>query len=216
MRNSIFLILSLFLLLQNTVLAFGSTQKNTRSEVNPGQTAEFTILLWNVQESSFPIKLRSRQVPDDMSVMLEPEEFILKPSKVTIPTKRGRDYVNTQYGLMLTTPVKVSVKVGDTVETGEYDVLITATAGKLTTGISALLEKTFRLSIIVELPIPAKVVAEWTGGEEIKLEPPEVVKDLIDGFTGMATAATANVNIGILFLAIFVILAIASLIYKCV
>jgi len=217
MRISIFLILSLFLLLQNTVLALtlGSSQKNTHAEVNPGQTAEFTILFWNIQKSSFPVKLGSRQIPEGMSVILEPEEFILKPSIVTsFPAEKGRDYVSTQYGLMLTKPARVSVKVGESVELGEYSVLISATAGESTSGISALLEKTFKLSVIVELPIPVKVVAEWTGGEEIEVEPPEVVKDLINRFTGMITAATANANVVLLFLSIVSILVIAWFIYK--
>lgn len=206
--------MSLFLLLQNTVLALGSTQKNTRSEVNPGQTAEFTILFWNVQESSFPVELRSRQVPEGMSVILEPEEFTLKSSKVTsFPAPKGRDYVNTEYGLMLTTPAKVSVKVGESVRSGKYSILITATAGNPTSGISVLIEKTFKLSIIVELPITERAVAEWTGGEEIEFEPQKVVKDLIDTLTGMATATTAEMNIAI-FSAIIVILGISWLIYR--
>jgi len=214
-KISIVSILLSFLLLQNTVLAFGTTQKNTRSVVNPMQTAEFTILFWNIKESSFPVKLRSRQVPEGMLVLIEPEEFMLDYSIVTsFPAEKGRDYINTQYGLMLTKPVKVSVKVEETVDYGEYSFLVTATAGEPTSGVSALLEKTFMLSIIVEVPPLEKIAAEWTGGEETKFDPQEIIKDLPEGVTGMATAAVANVNVVLYFLLIVIILVIAWKIYK--
>lgn len=223
-KISIVSILLTFLLLQNTVLALvlGSEQKNTHAEMKPGETTEFTILFWNIEDTSIPIRLKPRHVPEDMSVTIQPEEFLLNYSKVTsFPAPKGRDYVNTQYGLMLTTPVKVLVKVGESVETGEYVVYVTATSGKPTTGISILFEKTFLLSIkVTEPPKPPEppesgiiqTISEMS--KDLTSRITKMTKDLPSKLTGMATAATAKANVVILFLSIVSILVIAWFIHK--
>lgn len=147
----VFIIFS-FLLLQakSYALGFEASLENPISSVRRGETAEFTILFWNTQNSSIPIQLRAKSVPDGMSVLILPDHFLLNYSKVTkFPAEKGRIYINTQQGLMKTFPVKILVKVSKKVELGKYNVYIDAIAGKPSTGISTLLEKNFRLTVNV-------------------------------------------------------------------
>ena len=63
MKNKFNLIVMMFIfvLLLGTVQAagFGSSQKNTYSLVKKGETAEFTILFWNIMDSSIPIRVKT-------------------------------------------------------------------------------------------------------------------------------------------------------------
>jgi len=208
--NLIVMISILVLLLGGIVQAagFGSSQKNTYSQVKKGETAEFTILFWNVKDSSIPINLKVRQVPEDMPVIIRPDEFILNSSKVTeFPAESGKDYVNTQYGLMRTTPVRVLVKVPDDTEEGEYEVLIDAVAGESITGISTLLEKTFKFSVNV---------TSLTFFERLSKVPEKLISGISDigkGITGMFTTP-ADSRIVLIILIIIGISVVFWIIYK--
>lgn len=207
-----------FLLIQNTVLALvlGSEQKNTYAEVKPSQTAEFTILFWNIEELSFPINLKSRQVPENMLVTIQPEQFVINYSKVTNPSnEKGKEYVNTHYGLMQATPVKILVNVDDSVKSGEYSFYVTATAGKTTTGISVLFEKTYVLTVkVTEQPKPGIIQTISETSKYLINKTIEVVKESPSRITGMVTSTPANNNVILSFLSIISILIIAWFIYK--
>ena len=217
LNSSISLIIC-FLFLQNIALGLtlSATLENKEFQVYPGETAKFTILFWNVENSPNIIKLRIRQVSGNMSVMLEKEEFTINPSKVTsFPAEKGREYMDTKYGLMLTTPVDVLVNVSESVEPGSYNIYVTATAGKPGSGISTRLEKTFKLTVnVTESPKPEiiQTISKIVDALTDKLT--ETSKDLTQKITGMSTAATANVNVILLFLSIISILVIAWWVYK--
>ncbi len=154
MKKLIFITLTIFSFLlfqaKSHALGFEASLENSISSARRGETAEFTILFWNSQNSSIPIQLRAKSVPDGMSVLIFPDYFLLNYSKVTkFPAERGKTYINTKQGLMKTFPVKVLVKVSKKVELGKYDVYIDAIAGKSSKGISTLLEKNFKLTVNV-------------------------------------------------------------------
>ena len=154
MKKLIFitLIIFSFLLFQTRsyALGFEASLENPVSSARRGETVEFTILFWNSQDSSIPIQLRAKSVPDGMFVLIFPDYFLLNYSKVTkFPAEKGKIYINTQQGLMKTFPVKVLVKVSKEVELGNYDVYVDAIAGKSSKGISTLLEKNFKLTVNV-------------------------------------------------------------------
>jgi hypothetical protein len=115
-----------------------------------GETAKFTILLWNSENSSFPVKIRAIKVPEGLSVIVNPKEFIINFSRVSgYSTESGAEYVNTQYGLMKTIPVEVLVKASKSANLGKYDFYVNLFAGEPTTGISTVFDKTFRFDVEV-------------------------------------------------------------------
>ena len=136
--------------MQNEVqaISLGTTTEGTHAEVLRGETAKFTILLWNSENISFPIRFKVFQAPNGLTVIITPKELNLNYSKVTtFPTEEGRHYVQTKQGLMKTTPVDLLVKVPKSFDLGEFDVYVNLVAGEITTGVSTLFEKNLKFTV---------------------------------------------------------------------
>jgi hypothetical protein len=185
-----------------------------------GETAKFTILLWNSGESSFPVKLRATKIPEGLSVIINPKEFIMNFSRVDGYSAESRmEYVNTQYGLMKTIPVDVLVKVSNSVNLGDYDVYVNLAAGESTTGISTIFEKTFKFNVKVVYYIPRattttiqKPVEKLTQVE--KQLTPDVNESIKEKITGMFSKVPVNSRLLFIVSLMIGIFLVAWTIYK--
>ncbi|MCX6821487.1 MAG: hypothetical protein NTW30_01785 [Candidatus Aenigmarchaeota archaeon] len=144
-------------------VGLGTLTKNIHSQVMRGESVKFTILLWNSENSSFPVKLRATQIPEGLSVIVNPKGFMMNFSRVDgYSNENGIEYINTPYGLMKTFPVDVLVKTSNSIDLGKYDVYVNLAAGESTTGISTIFEKTFRFDVEVVSYINRPKMTETT------------------------------------------------------
>ena len=187
-------------------ISFGTTSEGTYAEVLRGETGKFTILLWNSENASFPVRFNVFQIPNGLTVIINPRELKLNYSKVTtFPAEGGRHYVQTKQGLMKTTPVDVLVKVPNNFQSGEYDIYINIVAGEITTGVSTLFEKTLKFTVKVISYRPK------TTTTTIKIEKEPVAPEKI---TGMVTRPFFDIRTILIILFIIAILFVFWRIYK--
>jgi len=189
----IFIIILLLLQVEVQAVNLGTLVKNTRSQVMRGETAKFTILLWNSENSSFPIRLRATQVPEGLSVIINPKEFMMNYSKVdSYSADIGMEYVNTPYGLMKTIPVDVLVKVSNSINLGEYDVYVNLAAGESTGGISTVFDKTFNFNMKVVNYIPATKMTTTTLQKTEEKLTTNIIDNMKEKITGMFSKVSIN------------------------
>jgi hypothetical protein len=133
----------------------GTVPKKDYLKVESGQTAEFTLLFWNLENSSTPIKLETKQLPEKWTVIIKPEEFLLNQTlPENPPYNDGSEYIGLPIGNVKAMSVKVFVKVHESTKPDNYSLIITTTAGKPKDGISVLLEKPLKLKVNVIEKIP--------------------------------------------------------------
>ena len=206
-KNIGFMILLLILLTLPIVhsINLSTVKKNEYSTVRIGESAQFTILFWNIEESSFPIELSVKQASENLSVIIIPESFVIEPSLVTqFPAERGKEYVDTSQGLMEATPVRVLVKPSNSAGLGEYEVYVKAVVKSPEVGIiTPQLEKTFKFTVNVTSPLTfSERLSKTIGGLA------ETVKDIPSRITGMVPAETATnwilLIISIIIIAFFI------------
>ena len=199
-----FIILPLLLFqAKSYVLGFEASPQNSISSVMKGETAEFTILFWNVVNSSIPIQLKARKVPDGISVFFVPDHFLLNYSKVIkFPAEKGRVYIYTREGLFMTTPVKVLAKVSNKMEEGNYSFYVDAIGGRPSSGISTVLVKSFKLTVRVTSFKPTTTIPQH-----------EIIPNILQRITGKAItpSSTFPLLFTLLLISIFVL---SWLIYK--
>jgi hypothetical protein len=130
----------------------GTVQKQSVRTIRKGETAEFTILFWNLDEPVLPVKLKLRQAPEKWTVIINPEVFTLNQSKPENPPyQEGVEYIGASNNLIIrTTPIKIYVKVPTSAKEGAYEILITANAGTTNDAISVLQERTFKFVVNVK------------------------------------------------------------------
>lgn len=187
-------------------ISLGTTSEGTYAEVLRGETAKFTILLWNSENASFPVRFNIFQIPNGLTVIINPKELKLNYSKVTtFPAERGRHYIDTKQGLMKTTPVDVLVKVPNNFQIGEYDIYINIVAGEITAGVSTLFEKTLKFTVKVISYRPKSTTTT------IKIVEEPVT---VDKITGMVTRTFFNPYLIFITLLVIVILFVVWRIYK--
>ena len=175
---------TIFLLSQNIVqtINLSAIQKDNYSKVSQGGTTEFTILFWNVENSPFPINLKVTQAPENMVIIIKPNEFILNSSESI--ESSDIEYISTQNGIIKTFRVRVIVKIPEGMELGEHDIIISATAGEPKTGVSTLLEKKFKFT--VDVVHPSFFESTTTIKGITTTQPTE--GNVLQGVTGMVTS----------------------------
>jgi len=196
-----------------TMAAF--TEKNSVT-VKRGETAQFFIFFWNPEDEPSPIRLKPSEIPDGLVVIITSDDFMLNPSLVTkFPAEKERNYVNTEQGLMMTTPVRVLVKVPRDIELGSYDVVVTATAGSPSEAVSSLLEKKFKFTVnVTSLTLFESLVQT---GKDITSGIKDITSGIINagkGITGMATEVYVNFGAVFSILLVIGILVGSWIIYK--
>lgn len=183
----VFMLTSFSLQISVHGLSMAAFSEKTSEQVERGETAEFFILFWNPEDEPFPVRLRATEVPEGLIVIITPNDFMLNSSLVTeFSVEKGGHYVNTPYGLMKTTPVRVLVKVPKTMELKSYDVVITATVGNPSGGVSALLEKKFKFTVDVVSQGLFETTQPETTTEVTTTKP--TVGNETQGITGMFVA----------------------------
>ena len=191
-------------------VGLGTLTKNIHSQVMRGESVKFTILLWNSENSSFPVKLRATQIPEGLSMIINPKEFMMNFSRVDgYSTESGIEYMNTPYGLMKTFPVDVLVKTSNSIDLGKYDVYVNLAAGGTTTGISTIFEKTFRFDVEVVRYINRPKMTETTIQ---KL--PILNENIMSKITGMFSKVSINTRLIFIVSLMIGIFLVAWTIYK--
>ena len=191
-------------------VGLGTLTKNIHSQVMRGESVKFTILLWNSENSSFPVKLRATQIPEGLSMIINPKEFMMNFSRVDgYSNENGIEYMNTPYGLMKTVPVDVLVKVSNSIDLGKYDVYVNLAAGGTTTGISTIFEKTFRFDVEVVRYINRPKMTETTIQ---KL--PILNENIMSKITGMFSKVSINTRLIFIVSLMIGIFLVAWTIYK--
>ena len=190
-------------------ISMAAFTENNYMTVKGGETAEFFIFFWNPEYEPFPVRLKATEVPEGMVVIIIPDDFILNSSLVTkFPAESGRRYINTEQGLMMTTSVKVLVKVSRTMELGGHEIVVKATVGTPSEAVSTLLEKNFRFNFNVTSLTFFENLAQT--GKEIS----SGITDALKGVTGMVTAATSNLVVVFSIIIIIGIFVVFWIIYK--
>jgi len=168
-------------------LSMAAFTENNYASVNRDETAQFFIFFWNPEDEPSPVRLKATQTSEELVVIIKPDDFMLNSSLVTeFPAEKDRNYVNTEQGLMMTTPVKVLVKVPRAMEPGTYDMVVTATAGNPSEAVSTFLEKNFKFTVnVTSLAFFESLVQT---GKDIT----SGITDAFKGITGMAPAGPAT------------------------
>ena len=174
----------------------GSVAKKNFAEVEQGETAEFTILFWNMDASSYMLALSAERAPKKWTVIIAPEKIIMNQSKIGPPYDEG-EYINSPQGNVKAVPVKVYVKVPRSAKRETYEVVIRAntypldanTAANINgTGVSVLLERAFRLIV--------KVIKPPTSFSQLGESPTDTITATVENFkkaiTGMGSAIAGN------------------------
>lgn len=193
-----------FLLILSTVQAtsLGTIKKNEYAEARPGETAIFTILFWST-DNTVPIKLTPVKIPENWSVMIRPDDFILNRSKPESPPYTEAEYFNSPDGAIKTIPVKVYVSVPRSEKLGTYEILVSASAGSVGKEISVLQERVFKFVVDVGS----------VRGEGIS-RLLDLGKDAIDKLTGMASAVTEQGNVLLIFVSVVTMIGISWIIKR--
>jgi hypothetical protein len=172
--------------------------ENNYAKVNRGETAQFFIYFWNPEEESSPVRVKATEVPEGLSVIITPNDFMLNSSLVTeFPAEKGRNYISTNQGLMMTMPVKVLVKVPKSMKLGGYNLVITATSGNPSKMVSSVLEKKFKFTVDVVTPsffekTPTIGKTNQPKGNESLSQQPKGNESLSQRITGMFAAAQST------------------------
>jgi len=208
------------IVLSNVVCAInlGSVAKKNFAEVKQGETGEFTILFWNREDYPYLLSLNVDQAPEAWAIIIAPEKFVINQSEIGPPYDEGRnvEYVNTQHGNVKASPVKVYVKVPSSAELETYEVIIRAhthpldadiTEGDCGTGLSLVLERTFKLSVkVVKTPTFFEALGEMIAA---------TAENLRKSITGMGSAIASNPNIVLtVLISIGILLVSWKVIYK--
>jgi len=179
-------------------------QKNQYSQVRIGESTEFIVLFWNTENYTFPIELSVKQAPENFSIIIRPEKFMIEPSLVnSLPAEADKEYVDTPKGLMKAFPVRIIVKPSSSATSGEYDIYVKVEAISTEAGIiTPVLEKTFKFTVKVISPLTLSERVSKITGDVIN-----TIKDVPNKITGMVTAeSTTSWTLLIIFIIVLALL----------
>ncbi len=192
--------LLIFLTLIPQVQAIGSLQKSNFAKMEKGETIEFTVLLWNLENPYF-IKIEPK-TSDNFIVFAIPNEFILNKSSIGPPYENA-EYVSLPSGDVKAFPVKILVKALEETKAGSYEIPISIRAESLEGEIKVAQEKTLIFKINV------------TGFEKEEMKTEEKPLNKTEPKL-TAVFSLPEIDYRYFFIALFIIiiLAISFLIYK--
>jgi hypothetical protein len=119
----------------------GTVVKKDTLSITSRESSKFTVLFWNIENTSYKVDLEVKEAPKDWLIIIQPKEFILNSST-------GEEYISLPYinKNVKTLPVNIFVKPNDT-QIGEYTVIINAKAGLPGETISFFQERDFKLTV---------------------------------------------------------------------
>ncbi|MGC8812212.1 MAG: hypothetical protein ACP5O8_01330 [Candidatus Aenigmatarchaeota archaeon] len=193
-------ILILFLIPSAKALSLGSLQKSNFAEIKKGETKEFKIFLWNLENSSFFVNLEPIS-SEDFIVLVEPNNFLLNASKIGPPYEEG-EYIKLSLGDVKVFPVKVLVKALSSAK-GENEIKVKLKAESLDSGINLAQEKIFVFKVKIE---------EYFSSEQTKEPEQEEKKE--ERISSKISLPSLDLRLVVLSSAVVLILLVSFLVYK--
>jgi hypothetical protein len=182
-------------------LSIGTLVDKYYAEANKGSTVEFVVKVWNVEKESESVSFKVLQNDRNLPVFITPNNFILNYSG-DMSGEKGAEYVNSNFGLMKVTPVRILINIPNSIKYNDYTILISVTGGKPTSGISTFLESKLRFVVKVTPYVPKPTKQIDTEGAKLS------------DITGLFISASKNRLIFPVMLIVIIILVISLLIYK--
>jgi len=138
----------LFLIIFSTsafALNLGTLVNNDYVKLSVNESARFKVLFWNIENESYKIQLNVKEAPEDWTIIIEPNNFVLNSTF-------GKEYFKLPYGnYVKATPVDIIVK--PTNRPGKYDIIISAKTILPQNGINFAQERLFKFVVEVENPL---------------------------------------------------------------
>ncbi len=199
-------LISFFIFIEGLVhaLSLGTLVDKYYIETNKKNTVEFIVKLWNVEKKPLSISFNVLQNDGKLPIFITPNNFILNYSGYSL-NERGVEYVNSDFGLMKITPVRIIVNIPSSIKYNDYTIMVGVTGGNPTSGVSATLESKFRFVVNVTPYAPRRVTPS---------EISTTSKETPQWITGLHIFASENPYVFPIASAVIVILVISLLIYK--
>jgi len=146
-------IISLLILLLPVVYSFnfGTVPKSNYKTVEQGESTQFTILLWNLGEKSYPVNVELKNELPGWEIIVRPQDFILEPTNIASPPYDDGEYIPIPgKGNVKAEILRVFVKVPNSAASGEYDLILLMRAGNLNDQLSVFQERELKLTVEVE------------------------------------------------------------------
>jgi len=143
-------IIFLFLIIfsaETYALSMGTVVKNDFAKIAIDESAKFTVLFWNVENESYQVELYVKEAPENLVVIVEPNNFVLNSST-------GKEYIKLPYKneYIKATPVDIIVKPSSS-KPGRYNISIIARSILPQNNISFSQERIFKFLVEVENPL---------------------------------------------------------------
>jgi len=171
---------------------FGTVPKNNYNTIKQGDSTQFTILLWNLGESSYPVSVELKTELPRWDIIVRPQNFVLEPTPIVTPPYDDGEYIQIPgKGNIKAETLRIFVKTPNNVNIGKYDLILVAKAGNLQDQLSIFQEREFKLTVEVE---KNPTIFEKAYGA-LKLTGKKVVEqgnNLRNNITGMITATNSN------------------------
>ena len=105
MKKIIFVLI--FMLLPITFsFNFGTVPKTNYQTIKQGESTQFTILFWNLGESSYPVNIELKSEFKGWEIIVRPQNFILEPTSTVQPSYNDGEYYEIPgKGIIKTTPL---------------------------------------------------------------------------------------------------------------
>jgi hypothetical protein len=130
---------------------FGTVPKNDYQTIKQGESTQFTILLWNLGESSYQVNVELKTELLGWDILVRPKDFILQPTPIVKPPYDDGEYIEIPgKGNVRAETLRVFVKTPDYVEPGRYELVLVAKAGNPEGQVSVFQEREFKLTVEIE------------------------------------------------------------------
>jgi len=195
---------------------FGTVPKNNHQIIKGGGSTQFTILLWNLGESSYPVNIELKTKLAGWDIIVRPRDFILEPTPSAEPPYDDNDGEYKEIpgkGLVKVETVRIFVKTPNNVEPGKYDLVLTARAGNPKEQIAVFQERNFKLTveIVEKSKLPERIY------ESLKLTGKKTTKQVNNfknNITGMITKMPFDSLTAFIIGLIIILTAIGIVLFK--
>jgi hypothetical protein len=141
----------LFLIILSTrayAISMGTVVKNDFAKIEVGESANFKVLFWNIENESYKVELDKKEAPENWVIIVEPNNFNLNASV-------GKEYIKLPYenDYVKATPVDIIVKPANSTNPGKYDIVVIARASLPSNEIGFSQERLFKFVVEINNPL---------------------------------------------------------------
>jgi len=133
-----------------TSISLGSLTRVNTVKINPDESVEFVVLVWNVGDSPIYVTLKERSKPENWIVIFKNNNFFLNNTKPEAYPKGDEEYVSTNDGYVKITPIKLVIKSPSNAKPGKYKVIVTLAGREDYTDVGLIQERDFEFNIEIE------------------------------------------------------------------